>query len=123
MPTLLGTYSRQSAEQSTTTADHTGPSGSSMEEPAMVPHSTGHAGGLPNPHPISDPILGPISKVVNFLTHLFKEGYQYRSLNAYRSAVSSAHEKAEVYEVGQHPFVSRLLKRAFNQRPRPRYEF
>ena len=36
---------------STTTAGHTGPSGSSMEEPAMVPHSTGHAGGLPNPHP------------------------------------------------------------------------
>ena len=28
---------------------HTGPSGSSMEEPAMVPHPTGHAGGLPSP--------------------------------------------------------------------------
>ena len=41
----------QSAEQSTTTAGHTDLSGSSMEEPAMVPHSTGHAGGLPNPHP------------------------------------------------------------------------
>ena len=43
--------SRQGAEQSTTTVGHTGPSCSSMEEPAMVPHSTGHAGGLPNPHP------------------------------------------------------------------------
>ena len=44
--------SRQNAQQSMTTAGHTGPSDSSMEEAAMVPHSTGHAGGLPNPPPI-----------------------------------------------------------------------
>ena len=138
-----------------TTARHTGPNGSSMEEPAMV--HTGHAGGLPSPPSShegpdhsstprecasngpptsrmaylrrrfqhkeiseegtelllaswrqkssksydslfgkwvdwcsqrhSDPISGPISKVVNFLAHLFKEGYQYCSLNAYRSAI------------------------------------
>ena len=35
----------------------------------------------------SDPVSGPVSEVVNFLAHLFKEGYQYRSLNAYRSAI------------------------------------
>lgn len=61
--------------------------------------------------------------MVNFLAHLFKE-YQHRSLNAYRSAISSVHEKADGYEVGQHPLVYRVLKGAFNQRPpKPRYEF
>ena len=65
----------------------------------------------------SDPISGPISQVVNFLAHLFKEGYQYRSLNAYHSAISSVHEKVDGYEVGQHPLVSRLMKGAFNQHP------
>ena len=55
--------------------------------------------------------------MVNFLAHLFKEGYQYRSLNAYRSAISSVHEKVDGYEVGQHPLVSRLMKGAFNQHP------
>ena len=40
---------RQGAEQSTITSGHNGPSGSSMEEPAMVPHPTGHASRLPSP--------------------------------------------------------------------------
>jgi len=60
--------------------------------------------------------------VVNFLAHLFDQGYQYRSLNAYQSAISSVHEKVDGYEVGQHPLVSRLLKGVFHQRPpQPRY--
>ena len=71
----------------------------------------------------SDPISGPISTVVNILAHLFKEGYQYRSLNAYRSAISSVHERVDGYEVGQHPLISRVMKGAFNLRPpQPRYE-
>ena len=70
----------------------------------------------------SDPISGPIIEVINFLAHMFKEGYQYHSLNAYRSAISSVHEKADGYKVGQHPLVSRLLKGVFNQRPpKPHY--
>ena len=61
--------------------------------------------------------------MVNFLAHLFKEGYQYRSLNSYRSAISSVHERVDGYEVGQHPLVSRVMKGAFNLRPpQPRYE-
>ena len=31
-----------------------------------------------------DPISCPIGEVVNFLADLFEQGYQYRSLNAYR---------------------------------------
>ena len=60
--------------------------------------------------------------MVNFLAQLFEQGYQYRSLNAYRSAISSMHEKVDGYEVGQHPLVSTLLKGVFHQRPpQPRY--
>ena len=42
-------HGRQSAEQGAATRSHTGPSGPSMEEPAVISHSTGHAGGFPNP--------------------------------------------------------------------------
>ena len=41
---------------------------------------------------------------VNFLAHLFQEGYQCRSLNVYRSTIPSMHEKVDDYEVGQRPF-------------------
>ena len=71
----------------------------------------------------SDPVSGPINEVINFLAYLFKEGYQYHSLNAYRSAISSVHDRVDGYEIGQHPLVSRLLKGVFNSRPpQPRYE-
>ena len=70
----------------------------------------------------SDPVSGPIEEVVNFLAHLFKEGYQYRSLNAYRSAIASMHTQVDGVSVSQHPLVSRALKGAFQTRPPlPRY--
>ena len=69
-----------------------------------------------------DPIRGPIGDVANILSELFQEGYQYRSLNAYHSAISSVHEKVDRELVGQCPLISRLLKGAFNERPpRPKY--
>ena len=52
--------------------------------------------------------------MVNFLADLYKEGYQYRSLNSYQSAISSYHDGLTV---GEHPMVSRLMKGAFNNRP------
>ena len=64
-----------------------------------------------------DPFSGPIKEVVNFLAYLHKEGYQYRSLNSYRSAISSVHERIDGYTVGQHPLVTRLMKGVFNDRP------
>ena len=60
--------------------------------------------------------------MVNFLAHLFEQGYQYRSIISYRAAISSVHEKVDGYEVGQHPLVSRTLKGIFHERPpQPRY--
>ena len=55
-------------------------------------------------HQESDPISGPVGEVVNFLAHLYVQGYQYRS------AISSVHEKVDGYGIGQHPLVSRTLK-------------
>ena len=61
--------------------------------------------------------------MANFLADLFRKGYEYRSLNAYRSAISSVHTEIEGCSVGQHPLISRILKGAFNSRPpKPRYE-
>ena len=70
----------------------------------------------------SDPFSGPVTDVANFLASLFQEGYQYNSVNAYRSAISSVHKKVDGLPVGQHPLVTRLLKGVFNLRPpTPRY--
>ena len=69
-----------------------------------------------------DSLSGPIEDIVNFLVGLFADGYQYQSLNAYRSAISSAHENIDGVSVGSHPAVARLLKGAFHSRhPQPRY--
>ena len=70
----------------------------------------------------SNPFYGPIREVLNFLVKLYEEGYQYRSLNSYCSAISSVHERVDGHTVGQHPLVMRLMKGVFNDRPPlPRY--
>ena len=52
----------------------------------------------------------------------FKAGREYRSLNCYRSAISSTHLPIEGFAVGKHPLVCRLLKGAYNLRPpQPKY--
>ena len=69
-----------------------------------------------------NPHSGPVADVVNFLAELFSQGYQYQSLNCYRSAISSVHEKVDGNSIGVHPAVTRLLKGAFHSRPpQPRY--
>ena len=69
-----------------------------------------------------NPFSGPITNVANFLAQLCTEGYQYSSINSYRSAISSVHEKVDGHNVGRHPLISRLLKGIFHDRPPlPRY--
>ena len=67
----------------------------------------------------SNPISGPIAEVANFLADLYEQGYQSRSLNTFRSAISSVHDRVDGVEVGKHPMVTRLLKGAFHDRPPP----
>ena len=64
-----------------------------------------------------DPVCESVSDVANFLTGLYQEGYQYRSLNSYRSSISSTHEHADRHPVDQHPTIVRFMKGAFNKRP------
>ena len=54
-----------------------------------------------------NPFLGPITNVANFLAQLCAEGYQYGSINSYRSAISSVHEKVDEHDVGQSPPISK----------------
>ena len=64
-----------------------------------------------------NPFSGPIINVANFLAQLCTEGYQYSSINSYRSAISSVHEQVDGHNVGHHPLISRLLKGIFHDRP------
>jgi len=57
-----------------------------------------------------DPVSGPISDVANFLADLHAQGYQTNSLNAYRSAISSVHDRVDNMDVGKHLLVARVLK-------------
>lgn len=63
-----------------------------------------------------------MSEVANFLADLYSRGYQQRSINAYRSAIASAHDQVDSASIGQHPTISRLMAGISNARPPlPRY--
>ena len=64
-----------------------------------------------------DPVSGPLAEVANFLANLFEQGHQSRLLNAYRSAISSVHDRVDGMEVEKYPIITRLLKGAFHARP------
>ena len=69
-----------------------------------------------------DPFRCPINHVLDFLACLYEEGYKYRSINCYRSVISSFYEKIEGLPAGQYPKVYTLLTGVFNLRPpQPRY--
>ena len=66
----------------------------------------------------SDPVA-----VSNFLADEFQSGKQYRTLNVYRSALSSTLPPAGNLPLGQSLMVRRLLTGAYNSRPpQPRYQ-
>ena len=59
---------------------------------------------------------------MEFLAHQFKQGKSYRSLNVYRSAISSTSPQIDGVSVGQHPLIVKLVKGAFHLRPpNPKY--
>ena len=57
-----------------------------------------------------DPFSSSINDILIFLTEVFNKGLAYRSINVLRSAISSTHPKIDGYSIGQHPYVSRLLR-------------
>ena len=69
-----------------------------------------------------DPFSAPLGSFLAFLAHQFALGREYRSLNVYRSAISSTYLPVDGFPIKQHPLVSRLLKEVFNSRPpQPKY--
>ena len=70
----------------------------------------------------TDPLSASIASILEFLTQEFKAGREYRSLNCYRSAISSTHLPVQGFAVGKHPLVCRLMKGTYNMRPpQPKY--
>ena len=67
-------------------------------------------------------IQASVESILEFLSSEFNLGRAYRTLNVYRSAISSTHPKIDSVRVGEHPLVVQLLKGAYNLRPPlPRY--
>ncbi|XP_038059669.1 uncharacterized protein LOC119730724 isoform X1 [Patiria miniata] len=69
-----------------------------------------------------DPVHTPVADFLEFLQQLFDEGLSYRTINGYRSAISSAHCLIDNLPMGQHRLVKRFFKGIFGLRPpRPKY--
>ena len=67
-------------------------------------------------------ISAAIKDILTFLSDQFDNNLQYRTVNVFRSAISSIHPWIEGKPVGQHPLVTRLMKGIANERPpKPRY--
>ena len=61
-----------------------------------------------NPQQI-DPFQVTVANVVNFLSNLHREGYEYSTIHSHRSAISSFHPVIDGVKIGQHPLVVKLL--------------
>ena len=64
-----------------------------------------------------DPYIASLADCADFLTSLFGKGLKYRTINGYRSMLSTVLAPVENVPVGQHPFIIRLLREVFNERP------
>lgn len=61
---------------------------------------------------------------MNYLSELFDQDFQHRTINAHRSAISAYHDGLEGKSIGKHPLVCALVAGTFNERPpQPRYNF
>ena len=71
-----------------------------------------------------DPFRCSLNCILNYLAHLFDTKKAYRTINNYRSAISSLHEPIDGLPAGQHPKVKALLKGISKERPPlPKYSF
>ena len=69
-----------------------------------------------------DTLQASVGNIANFLTSCLNRGLEYATLNTYRSTISAYHPMVDCHNVGQHPFIVRLMKGAFNKKPpKPRY--
>ena len=52
----------------------------------------------------------PVTEILSFLSDLYYNGMQYRTINLYRNAISVAHAPVDGCVIGSHPIVSRFMK-------------
>ena len=72
----------------------------------------------------TDSFSSNINEILDYLTDLYKQGLQYRTINNHRSAIPAFHEQIQGKLVGEHPRVCALLAGIFNSRPpQPKYCF
>ena len=64
-----------------------------------------------------NPNSATLNQVADFLSDLFNEGLQYRTIAGYRFMLSAVLPHYENVTIGQHPHIIRLLKGVFNSRP------
>ena len=57
----------------------------------------------------TDPFRCPLNYILDFLACLYEEGYECRTINCYRTAITGFQEKIEGLPVGRHPEVCTLL--------------
>ena len=55
--------------------------------------------------------------MLEFLTDLFYQNYQYRTINVYRSTISASHLPVDGSPIASHPLISRFMKGIFELRP------
>jgi hypothetical protein len=58
-----------------------------------------------------------VAAVLDFLAWMYKEGYQYRTLNVHRSAISSVLPHFDGVTVVQLPIVKQLRKGVLQKNP------
>ena len=69
-----------------------------------------------------DPFHTSVERVADFLAELYTKGYEYRTINSYRSAISAFHVEIEGNKIGKHELICQLMTGIFNKNPpRPRY--
>lgn len=64
-----------------------------------------------------DPYRATLNQIADFLAYLFESGLQYSTISGYRSMLSAVLPQVDNHQVGQHPYISRLLKGVFHSRP------
>ena len=55
--------------------------------------------------------------MLEFLTDLYCQSYQYRTINIYRSTISASHLPIDGSPIGSHPLISCFMKGIFELRP------
>ena len=64
-----------------------------------------------------NPFSAPLASVLDFLAWLFHQGFQYRTMNVHRSAISSVLPYIEGIPVGQNPLVKHLFRGILQKNP------